>query len=132
MTRIIDAAKAERLQLNEQIDELQTKIVDKKLSEKQSEREVATLRLELKTYKEPGEDAGWAAQFGDPKLWLWAAVGAVAGALVVIGVIVFRPQPDEDDAMFEDRDEKRQEVDQEDGKGSTDETNNDSGDQASH
>jgi proteasome lid subunit RPN8/RPN11 len=93
LTRLLDVAKSERLELNEQIQRLQTEIADQELAEDRYRREIAALREDQEASRSAAGQLSLAARFRDPLSWLWAAAGALVGALVAVGVVVFRAGP---------------------------------------
>jgi proteasome lid subunit RPN8/RPN11 len=131
LTRVIDQAKLEVRDLNARIDELEAEVLVQQRTEKQYAKQVAELQRELKDSGEQDGDADLASQFRDPKLWLWGLAGAIVGGLAVVGVIVFRPRSEDDDAAFDAPEPARQEVDEKDGKSSRAAANNESDEPAS-
>ena len=102
LSRALSAANADGKRLAEQIGELETTAADQRRLEKQYEREITALNRTLESYEDPDDDTSLAATFGQPRLWIWAGCGAIVGALIVIGVLVFYPRSRADWEMDED------------------------------
>jgi hypothetical protein len=123
LMQLLDAAKAERLRLGERIEELQTEVAAQELAEDQYRREIAGLRADLEG-AESGEGAtSLASRLRDPMSWLWAAGGALVGALLVLGAVVFRSDSPAEPRFDDGDDEEPPQTDEADDKGGAGPTN---------
>jgi hypothetical protein len=128
LTRRLAVAKVDNQRLTDRVAELKTTIADHRQLEKQYDLEIAALKRKLESYEDPEDAEGLAATFGELRLWIWAGAGAIVGAMVVIGILVFNPRSRTDLEMDEGFDEETEKDSEDGGKEPPKSTNNDLGD----